>query len=768
MRQLYYVIRTLLRGRGANFIKIISLGLGLTMSILLLVRVAFELSFDSCYKESDNLYQLFSVWTQNGEKGEPVDMLLGPVAGAILESFPNEIEATTSSCHWRATGPLYKGSIRFDDSKLLVDSLFFQTMGIEVLKGDTRELMNKEVIFLSDRLAKKIFADEEPMGKILMYNKEFPLTVKGVYAALPENTTHPHEAVISMPTLWSAGMNYSWLGGDSYFEYIRFRPGVDKEEVLVRLDAMIQKYLPAEMKEQVGYTVIAKPLRNVYRDFDTVKRMIWMMTVLALAVLFIAALNYVLISISSLAVRAKAVGVHKCSGASRGTVFSMFLWETAIILLLALLLMGLILINFREAIEDTTVARLSSLFTLNHLWIPAVVVLFLFVVGGLLPGQIFSSIPVSQVFRRYADGKKGWKLPLLFVQFAGVSFVGGLLCVVMVQYDYVTHASTGYDARRVVVADTDFITSGNSDYARVFLEGLPFVEAASAASYHPGCGFSGEMISGEDGKALFSSRSCSNMEDYPAMMDMKMKEGRMARSEDEVIVNETFAKRMRWGKEVVGRTVSGNGDSYKVVGVLKDYHVGNFYVEQLPLIVHWTQRFSEAIHLRLKEPFAENLQKLNQLSNETFTNNVVQFYSLEQNLANNYNAVRVFRNATLMAAITIIFIMLMGLIGYTTDEIRRRSKEIAIRKVNGAEASVILRLLIGDVLYVALPAVLFGVGASWYVNGRWLDLFAEKAEFTPLIYLGVILVILTVIVGCVVVKAWRIANENPVNSIKSE
>lgn len=134
-----------------------------------------------------------------------------------------------------------------------------------------------------------------------------------------------------------------------------------KEVVNTRLDAMIQKYRPEEDKKAYGYTAFVKPIRDVYRDEDQVKRMDSIMSILALAILFIASLNYVLISISSLTYRAKAVGVHKCSGASGGTVFSMFLLETGIIIALALVLMGLILLNFQEFIEDTTAAKLSVL-----------------------------------------------------------------------------------------------------------------------------------------------------------------------------------------------------------------------------------------------------------------------------------------------------------------------------------------------------------------------------------------------------------------------
>ena len=106
--------------------------------------------------------------------------------------------------------------------------------------------------------------------------------------------------------------------------------------------------------------------------------------------------------------------------------------------------------------------------------------------------------------------------------------------------------------------------------------------------------------------------------------------------------------------------------------------------------------------------------------------------------------------------------------GYTTDEVRRRSKEIAIRKVNGSEATGILELLVKDVLYVAVVAVLIGVVAAWYVNGMWMDLFAEHVPLSWAAYLLIAIANLAVIVACVLWKSWKIANENPVNSIKSE
>ena len=769
MKQIYYVIQTLLRGRGSNIIKVVSLGLGLTMSILLFARVAFEQSYDTCYKDYDNLYQIFSIFTANGEQFQPQKQNCGPVAGAILENFPQEVEAATSVAYFLGA-PLYNGTVRFDARTLLADSLFFRTMGIEVLSGNPeKELMQQDVIFLSARLARKIFGDEDPIGKVLNYDKEMQFTVKGTYVDLPDNATMRPEGVVSMPTGWNRGWsNYSWRGGDSYYEYIRFRPGADKGVVNARLDALIQKYRPEEDKKAYGYTAFVKPIRDVYRNEDQVKRMDFIMSILALAILFIAALNYVLISISSLTYRAKAVGVHKCSGASGGTVFSMFLLETGIIIVLALILMGLILLNFQEFIEDTTAAKLSVLFAPDRIWVPSAVVLALFIVGGVLPGRLFARIPVSQVFRRYTEGKKGWKRPLLFVQFAGVAFICGLMYVVMAQYNYVKDKDMGYDPHCVASANAYFGKDEESESALHFFRGLPYIEEVSCAISSPVRSYSGSMVEGEGGQTLFSTRTSRAPEDYFKMMGMTLKEGRPARATDEIVVNEAFAERMRCGNKALNHPLRMEGKNYKVVGVLKDFHIGSFYEPQDVIIFGYTRTFGNTVHVRLKEPFTENLRRLNKDVAEAYPGKTIDFEGMEQQILREYNPVRVFSNATILAAVTMFFIMLMGLIGYTTDEVRRRSKEIAIRKVNGAESIGILELLSKDILYVAGPAVIIGTLASWYVNGMWMEQFAAQVPLSWIVYVLIALAILIIIVACVIWKSWKIANENPVNSIKSE
>lgn len=114
MKQIYYVIQALIHGRSSNIIKVVSLGLGLTMSILLFSRVVYEQSFDTCFKDHDKLYQLWNIWTVNGEPLPPSEYIIGAAAGGILDAMPEIVESAASAGIWPVSSPVYNGSVRFD------------------------------------------------------------------------------------------------------------------------------------------------------------------------------------------------------------------------------------------------------------------------------------------------------------------------------------------------------------------------------------------------------------------------------------------------------------------------------------------------------------------------------------------------------------------------------------------------------------------------------------------------------------------------------
>lgn len=764
MRQLYYTFRTLLNRRGLNLAKIISLTLGLFMGILLFARVTFELSFDNHYYEADKLCAVnVTVHYKDGEKKGPYPTVMAPVPAAISENFPEDIESATVVRVQSRSNTLFNGSTRLEPKVILADSLFFRTMGIEVLKGNPYELGNPETMFISESFARKAFGNEDPIGKVLLYKRSFPMTVKGVYADIPENSSLRHDVVISFATIikyeWEC---VSWTCGDSFEGYIRLKETGSLEKVNSRIDKVIEKYLPFDLENDgFGMRYSLQPIREVYAETPVVHKMIMIMSLLGFVILFIAAMNYVLISVSSLASRAKAIGVHKCSGASGENIFSMFLWETSIIILVSLILVGILVLNFDEQIEDIASASLSSLFAWRTLWVPVCVILVLFLFVGIIPGYLFSSIPVTQVFRRYTEGRRGWKRSLLFVQFTGMTFIFGVLCVVLIQYNRITTKPLGYNADGVAFTYHSF---DDPESALDNLRRLSMVKDVAVCWSNITSGYSGQPVADDNGAIVFTARLNVCSYNYAPFMGIRIKEGKNLDGPNQVLVNEKFVKSIHWTDGAVGMRY----EDFTVVGVMEDFPVSSYYNELKPVVFMGQQDVNDCYHVRLKAPYEENLRLLNKTIREMYPTEDIVFISLQKTIDNQYLSVLRFRNAVILAFIVILLISLMGLIGYTNDEVRRHSKEIAIRKVNGAEASNILKLLSKEVIWVALPAVLLGATGAYFMGIHWLGQFTEQIHLKVYWFVLIALAIMAVIVISVMIKSWHIANENPVKSIKNE
>lgn len=773
MRQIYYSIRTLLRERGSNLIRVISLSLGLTIGILLFSQIVFELSYENCYPEAERLAMVRAQITNlstgeiMGDDGTNYDYtVFAPTANAVAESMPEEVEYASCVLPEREYNIYYEEKLLSDVDYIYVDSCFFQVFGIPLLKGNLKDLIIPGSVFVSERFARETFADEDPVGKILSADKQNTFTIRGVYKDVPENTMLTHDFVVSIYNNnggYQAGNG--WNGNDVFYTFLRLRRESDMDKVNDNIQRVIEKYTETTIDDwKMDYSII--PLVKRHLDSPDVQKRLVIYGFLGFAIFFVAIMNYMLISIATLSRRAKSVGVHKCSGASSTNIFSMFLAETGILVILSVLLSFLLIFNAREMIEDLLSVRLSSLFTWGTLWVPLLTILVLFVLAGGIPGRLFSRIPVTQVFRRYTDGKKGWKRSLLFVQFTGVSFVLGLLLVTLLQYGHLMNRDMGIDVTGLTEAES-WLPKERVEHIKDELRRQPMVEGVTVATHSVLGQYWTRGLMSNDGKRLATLNFNYCHYNYPEVMGIKIIEGTPMKKGGDLLVNEELVRLMRWTDDAVGKRV--NNVAGTVVGVFRDIRNESFYAAQSPIILIGTEeQANHTFDVRLKEPFDENLKRLNEYMEKTFPDVSLHFMSVDHMVKDLYKDVYRFRNSVWITSCFILLIVIMGLIGYVNDETQRRSKEIAIRKVNGAEAFHVLRLLTRDILYVSVLSILIGTAVSYFAGRAWLDQFAEQIELNPLLFIGTALFIQLLIIVCVVLKAWHIANENPVNSIKNE
>ena len=772
MNKIHYIFRTLCASRASTAIKVLSLGLGLTMCSFLFARVAHDNSIDSGFGDTDRLYQLWMQFTLDGKQLDKQQMCVYPLAGACAEELDDILESGTVL---RGIGDItfVEGNHKLKGTTIMVDSTFFATMGVSILQGNANALVSPGSIFLSDVAAREMFGDEDPVGKVLSPEEgSLNLTVRGVFKSWGEETTIPADYIISVHDAgWNIGAY--WNGGDSWYSYIRLKEKPkNPEELDKRITALIERHSPST--ESMSLAGFAAPIRDTYRNQDEVRQMTLTLSILGFAILFICALNYVLLSISSLSQRAKSIGVHKCSGANGSTIFGMFLIETAMIILAAIavgVFFWWLVIRFaHESVYDNFAAYLS----MDRMWVVIAVVVLVFIIAGLIPAKVFSNIPVSHVFRRFSEKKLGWKYALLFVEFAGVALVAGMLVLVSAQYKCLTDTNPGFDEEHIAVMNNPADSVQEQAVVLDALTNLPYVERVTTSNGFPGYGYSGEFIRDNTGKVLFSTRFDNIGKDYTDVMGMKFVAGGPGHDtpqDYECIINEEFVELMGWkNDDAVGRYIDFSGKKVLVTGVIRNFSTGTYYQEQQPYSGHKsTDRWMRYINLKLAEPFDKSLHQLSDTIAAMFpAEKYMNVFSIKDSRIEHYSEIKLFQTLVSMASVILLLICGIGLTGYLSDEMRRRSREIAVRKVNGATTTSVVELICKSVLYLALPAVIVGTLAAWYLGKNWLEQFAVTIENAGAYFAFSGLVTLIIIMIIAILLTVRRASVNPVENLRSE
>ena len=773
MRHLYYTLQTLLRGHGGTAEKIISLTLGLAMGVLLFAQIAYELSFDRFYPNPDTLVMLRM---RNVTKGVPAaEYNYGtyrPAAADLSEAFPELVEsACLTSNFWRPA--FYKDDKKLDDIQtLFADTAYFATTGLTLLKGDPKDLALHSNAFISESMARQLYGDESPIGKELSVEKLFNVTIRGVYADVPRNSIMPHDLLLPMAAMdWAYGAG-TWGTNNLYGVLFRLKQPTDVDAMNSRIQKAVEQYTDPHLGDDVVTEYSVLPLYKVYRSLPDSTRRLVILGVLGFSIFFVSILNYVLRAVAAMSRRAKQVGVHKCSGADGWHILSMFLWETGLLVAASILCGGALLWLLRGQVEELLGSRLTDLFTWQTLYVPLGTVLLLFLVAGVVPGRIYARIPVTQVFRRYTDGKRSWKRGLLTVQFIGVAFIGGMLLTTVWQYHDLMTRSVGFRAEGLAVG----MVTGNIERAQGVADAIrrePYVEAVAGSGTSLLAHYSTNRLTDNQGNFICPLHFTLMDKEMPQVTGMTLLEGHWPQHRGEAVVGRTTVETLKWGDTAIGRKLPVDPSWARleeqpvVTGVVEDVRNMGFFQGQTCTAFILNDRV-RTFNVRLKAPLDDNLKRLNAFIKSAYPDLSLEFTTYQDIRREQNASVSTFRNTVWVTTACIILIVLMGLIGYVSDETQRRSKEIAVRKVNGAEASDILRLLSVDILKIAVLAVAAGMAAAWYVSGQWMQQFADSRLLSPAWYALLALLLLVLIVAVVVLKAWRIANENPVLSIKSE
>lgn len=794
MKQFIYTLRYLAKSKGTNLIKIISLTLGLALGLVIFAQVAFERSYDSFYKDADRLYRIKTKIIDHNEeaknteegKSEPESYysVFYPAAQAMKDNIP-EVEDGASISYLTGVDRrnYYRadGLEEFSSNLIYADSSFFNTLGIEVLRGNpAKDFVEPLHVYISDDFAKRFFGDEDPIGKPIYNNNKYGYIVAGIFKKLPHNSHLDFDVIMSraLPQYAAWGMSMGFYG------YVRLAPGADPRNVESKFTDYVRQSGVLKMLEDRGYEFqyFLEPISEGHYAQKDVKDRNSLLTVIGFCLLLTSVLNYVLISVSSLSSRSRTLAVYKCNGAHPGDIFRMFMYETAVLTLISTALAGLFIYAFRERLEMLIGQPVSALFSLSNLWMAGLVLLVVWIVAGVIPGWVFSRVSVMKAFRSASSaGKMRWKSLLLFLQMVAAAFILTFLAVIVRQYNYMTTKDLGYKYDNLVYVWSLFtnLTMDQVNTVKNEVKKLPFVENVSLINYGmPMYNYYGSRrIVDENREEILRFYPQTADENYLDVFGIELIAGEKLEADtprDQVLVNQETVRQMGWVDNPVGKHL---GPNFTVRGVVKDFHNGTALNDptRMPVLISSLVGPTEDtpfpvafIMMRFTEVTPKNVAEMRAAISRVLPDKIVKIKIYKEELLSNYHKELMFRDSIGLTAIFTALITLIGLIGYISYEMRRRRKEIALRKVNGATVREILQLILLDVSLVSVGGVVLGLAGAFYMGRKWMMDFADKAPTGPLLFIGCAVVIWAVIALVVLAKSWSAARENPVESLKSE
>lgn len=787
-----------MRRKSDLIIKVLSLGVGMAIAVILIAKVCFELSYDNVYKDIDRIYKIRTGAVMQGE-----DKDFGQVSGAIAPGFKAEVPGVLEATRFTSIFNSENFIIDDDGSKvaaehLLADSCFFRIFNRQFLAGEPEKALRSWSgdVAISKTFAEKLGGVGAAVGKQIANedNPNLKLTVCGVYEDFPKNGSIHADVILSIEAMskWSLS---NWVGNDRYVAFVKLAEGVDPASLKDAIHEMQKAHQPLEEMEKSGLTLwyFLSPLATEHSSKPEVRNLVFILAIIAALLLLVSIMNYVLVAISDVIRRAREVGVRKCYGAESWDINRILLRETACNLGLSLAVAAALVLAFRGAIESLLGVPVQDLITPLSVWIVICVVVLVFLVSAIIPAQMFTRIPISSAFRGYKESKRRWKISLLSFQFAINAVLVSLVLIVSFQYRKVLNTDPGYEYRNLVYETFPSYDQTKMNAIAGALRSLPEVEAAELTYTLPFEKASGNNVylPGDDRELFNIADEYGASEGFFDMMGFRLVEGSVPKEPNDVAVSKSFVTKMAafadWSDGAVGKIVNiSEHGQVTICGVYEDYVIGDVTdMDERPSVRFcWNRDFyTEAdkdvdkydwsglmhtIVIKLNEVTPAAMRKVEKTIREVAPDSDAEVKSYSETLVNMYDSTKQMKRTYELGSLFALLIAVIGLISYVRDENFRRSAEIAVRKVNGAQSSEIVSMLVTDILKVAVFAVIVGDTAAWLVAHYWLEQFALKITLSPLFFIAADIIVLAIIVSVIVIGSLRIAHTNPVESLKNE
>ncbi len=787
-------LRNLVRNKVYSIVNISGLVLGLTCSMLVIIYVFHEFSYDTFHKNADHIYRLGrELVTADNEIREPLSS--APSGPVLKNTFP-EIQEVVRIARSERTIVRYEDHQFYESHIEYADPTVFDVFTFPMLSGDPDfALKEPYTVILTEETAAKYFDEDDPVGKTLRFNNKEDYLVTGVLANIPDNSHLEFDMLCSMASLYAKNQPRfeNWLAFN-FKTYLLLNENADPVALETRFPAIIEKHISDALKTE-GQTLhfFLHPLKKIhlYSHLEGYSPgrivQIYFFIVFTISILLIACINFMNLSTARSISRAREVGIRKTLGSGRMGLIRQFLGEALILSFIsfcfALLLTKLLLPAFSQLIN----ARI----TFNLIQEPWLVLSFigLSLFAGILSGSYpafylsrFHPVQILKDTNLSGKGKSRIRSGLVVFQFFTAAIFIFQQFAFGIQLDNLKGLDLGFHKKDVVVLPVmDDEIRKSIPLLKNELENLPDVKNAAATSILPGYYIPRNLKIPEgytrDQMQLMDDINVND--NFIKTLDIELVLGRNftkahpTDQKESILINETAAKTFGWenplGKRIEYSIGPNEYAKSTVIGVVKDFHLTTPHRVIAPLFISNQKENLNHILIRIEQ--GREQQAIGQIE-ETWQrihpNHPFKYSFLEDNYDRYFKVVGKVLKVFFYFTFLMIFIACLGLFALATYTTENRTKEICIRKVLGATTSGIVLTLNRDILKLVLIAVIAALG---FLQIPILDPNTFLAYFAPVkwtLYLKSACIILLIAVGTISWQAIKTALSNPADVLKYE
>lgn len=780
-------IRNILKNRGFSIINLIGLSIGMACSLLILLMAYFMISIDRFHENYKNIFLLQQrlVLTSGDYTSDRVGGSMGP---SITETYPQvqhytrigQLPEMLLSYKPEDNYSIYTESRSFlENDGISVDSTFFDVFSFTLLNGNPETaLKNNNFLVLTEELANKIFAEEDPIGKTVFINEGMGLTVTGVLEDIPDNSSIKFSYITPLKVLGELGFPLKGYGGTNFFTYFVLDNKASGEIINEDLNDYLATVSEKDMELETDRFLTH--IRSAFL-FGEQKQFIgiFVLVIVGLGILIIACLNYINLSTAKSLERAREVGIRKTGGASRFQLMRQFLGESLILSIIAvhfaILLVELALPKIRAMFDaDVTIQYSDPAFWVIILGI----VLVVGILAGSYPAMLLSSLRPSLILRDFqSTGSKGTNLRKILVVSQFTITIFFILCTIFFyrQVDHLYTADLGFNKENLIyIPSRGELWNKYYEVKSELLKESSVVNVTSASSL-PCFADRGEIEWGKEKDVQNTvARIIYTDYDFIETFEMEMAHGRFYSEEHSsdsvngIIVNEEIVKMLDYEGYPVGQRFRLYDDEYTIVGVIKNFTFFPIDVGGKGLIMPFRQT-NDFIFVKLKEDF--NTTTISRIQGIFKKHN--PDYPFEYYLMSEYKNPVFASTDKLVSTLYYfcafsIFISCMGLFGLALYTVERRTKEIGIRKAFGASVSKIIALLSSEFIKLVVIANVIALPLAYFTLNATLKYFMPKIKLDISIFIGTALLMILIAFLTVLWQSLSTARKNPVTSLRYE